>query len=220
MPPIPPDIDRLFTAGAHGTYPSGQIGTVEAHTPTSLLKLPTGRVVACDPFVYLAETRYAPFNVSVLPAEYRVELSVVRITEPGKDDSARPHLRVAAAKLVIREEPTVFWDLALSGDQNIADLGDDEFYGYGVDAGTGCFVDASALGKLGEYLSESEALMDAFNLTNFAADTHHVADPKTGDEVVAFSSGWGDGAYPTWIGRSVYGDVTCFVTDFHVLPDA
>src|SRR5690242_15203245 len=115
MPPIPPDIDRLFTAGAYGAYPSGQVGIVETDTPVSPLKLPTGRVVACDPFVYLVEKDYTPFTVSVPPGEYRVELSIVRIAEPGQDDSASPHLRVAAAKLVIRDEPTVFWDLALCG---------------------------------------------------------------------------------------------------------
>jgi hypothetical protein len=31
-------------------------------------------------------------------------------------------------------------------------------------------------------------------------------------------AGWGDGAYPTWVGRDARGDVTCFVTDFFVVP--
>ena len=29
----------------------------------------------------------------------------------------------------------------------------------------------------------------------------------------------GDGVYPTWIGRTVEGEVACFVTEFFVVPD-
>jgi hypothetical protein len=31
--------------------------------------------------------------------------------------------------------------------------------------------------------------------------------------MVAWSSGWGDGADPTWIGRDASSAVTCFVAD-------
>jgi hypothetical protein len=34
-----------------------------------------------------------------------------------------------------------------------------------------------------------------------------------------FSTGRGDGTYPTWIGRNDNGDITCFLTDFQVLTD-
>jgi len=35
--------------------------------------------------------------------------------------------------------------------------------------------------------------------------------------VIVVSSGWGDGLYPTLIGRAVDGQVTAFVTDFMVI---
>ena len=46
-----------------------------------------------------------------------------------------------------------------------------------------------------------------------------MTSPSTGHTLVAFTSGWGDGFYPTWIGRSASGEVTCFLTDFFVAPD-
>jgi uncharacterized protein DUF4241 len=34
-----------------------------------------------------------------------------------------------------------------------------------------------------------------------------------GGGLFAYHSGWGDGAYPTWIGRDENGEVVCFLTD-------
>jgi hypothetical protein len=34
-----------------------------------------------------------------------------------------------------------------------------------------------------------------------------------GGGLIAYHSGWGDGSYPTWIGRDENGEVLCFVTD-------
>jgi hypothetical protein len=36
--------------------------------------------------------------------------------------------------------------------------------------------------------------------------------------MVVWTSGWGDGAYPTWIGYAEGGAVTCFVADMLLFP--
>lgn len=49
----------------------------------------------------------------------------------------------------------------------------------------------------------------------------HLVTSTTGTHTLAaFTSGWGDGCYPTWMGRSATGEVTCFVTDFFVAADS
>jgi hypothetical protein len=111
--------------------------------------------------------------------------------------------------------------LALRPDQDPAELGDDEFYGYGVDAGTGCFYDAAAEEAFPEVQEDEDEgpLWDAFENSDWSPGPHLVKSASTGHTLVAFTSGWGDGFYPTWIGRSASGEVTCFLTDFFVAPD-
>ncbi len=36
--------------------------------------------------------------------------------------------------------------------------------------------------------------------------------------MAAWNSGWGDGSYPTWIGRDAGGEVTRFVADMLLFP--
>ncbi|WP_228044303.1 DUF4241 domain-containing protein [Streptomyces ferrugineus] len=65
--------------------------SVPAHSHTGRLDLPTGRVVACDPFVYLGTGDIEPFTVTVGPGRYRVEAAVATLTRPGEPPSDRPH---------------------------------------------------------------------------------------------------------------------------------
>jgi hypothetical protein len=124
---------------------------------------------------------------------------------------------VAAARLTVRDEPVASWELALRPDQDPRLLGDGEFFGFGVDAGMGCFVDAEAAEALAGIVEETYE--DAFEdlLSDQAVE---VSDPATGANLIAFPSGWGDGAYPTWIGRTTDGEVACFVADMLVLHGA
>ncbi|MFE5189618.1 DUF4241 domain-containing protein [Streptomyces sp. NPDC056628] len=218
MPMSPRDYTWLFTPGSTFSHPSGTTGVIHV-ADGGELDLPTGRVVACDPFVYLGTGDIEPFTVTVAPGRYRVEAAVATLTSPGEAPSDDPHRRVAAARLVIRDEPTVTWELALQPGQDPADLGDEEFYGYGVDAGTGCFYDASAEEGFPEAQEDEGPLWDAFEGSDWSGGPHLITSPGTGHTLAAFTSGWGDGAYPTWTGRGADGEVTCFVTDFFVAPD-
>jgi len=217
MPMTARDYAWLFTPGSTFAYDSGTVGTIQVADGGELW-LPTGQVVACDPFVSLGRGETEPFTVSVEPGRYRVEAAVATLTEPDEPPSDEPHLRVAAARLVVRDEPTVHWEPALCPGQDPAALGEDEFYGYGVDAGAGCFYDAAADASFPEAEGDEGPLWDAFESSGWAPGPHLVTAPDSGHNLAAFSSGWGDGAYPTWIGRSAAGEVTCYLTDFFVVP--
>ncbi|MFD8304914.1 DUF4241 domain-containing protein [Streptomyces sp. NPDC059690] len=217
MPMSPRDYTWLFTPGSTFAYESGQTGAIHV-VDGGKLDLPTGRVVACDPFVYLGSGDTEPFTVTVAPGRYRVEAAVATLTRPGEPPAERPHRRVAAARLVIRDEPTATWELALQPEQDPAELKDDEFFGYGVDAGTGCFYDASAEEAFPGTDEEEGPLWEAFENSDWSEGPHLVTSTSTGHTLAAFTSGWGDGCYPTWIGRTAGGEVTCYLTDFFVAP--
>jgi hypothetical protein len=162
------------------------------------LRLPSGRLVAADP----SSLDYGeePFLVTVAPGDYPVTIAVATfLDDPG-------HSRVCATRLEITAEPAVRWELALRDGQDPLDLGAGEFFGFGVDAGLACFVDEDNRERLAEAW---ESLPDLLNPRYTTLD---------GNEMVAWSSGWGDGAYPTWIGRDISGNVVAFVADMLLFP--
>jgi hypothetical protein len=78
----------------------------------------------------------------------------------------------------------------------------------------GCFYDASAAAS---FARQSDWL-DQFDLREMAF-TAPASDPGSGANLIAYHSGWGDGDYPVWIGRSADGEVACFVADMLLMPD-
>jgi hypothetical protein len=166
------------------------------------LRMPSGHVVAKDP-TWVA--RVDAFTVAVPPGEYPLLLSVVRFADRASDT------RVAAAKLVIRDEAAQTWEMALLPGQDPRLLGNGEFYGFGVDAGMACFYDDAAAEAFDTIMDDSYDLLGP-KLTG------SVSDRESGANLIAYASGWGDGSYPTWIGRDGSGNVTCFVSDMLVMP--
>lgn len=210
--PDPAHLARLLTPGMRLTYDitGGRfvrdtdekikhviIEVMDAGT----LRMPTGRLVAKDPA--WIDDRDQPFTVTVPPGEYPVRLSVAQFADNPE------HKRVAAANLVIRDEPAESWEMALLPGEDRRTLMDTEYYGFGVDAGMGCFYDASATLAFAR-LDRSNVLGDAI--------TSPMSDLESGTNLIAYESGWGDGAYPTWIGRAADGEVTCFIADMLLMP--
>ncbi|PRY56814.1 DUF4241 domain-containing protein [Glycomyces artemisiae] len=212
-----PDFAVLLTPGA--VFDAGwNDGTTGGIVPMEIgsAVLPTGRIVGCDPLVF---PENAPYLVAVEPGSYPLIAWVAVFSREGKETDRRN----AALELRVSGAPTVVWEMALtSADADVAGLSEDGFFGYGVDAGCGALADEAAVRPLKDWdfeRTEDELIgeMDWEGpVTGLAAA---VTDPATGANVVLVGSGFGDGAYPTFIGRDADGAVTRFVTDFLVLPD-
>ena len=137
--PYTPDLDRLLTPGARFTDQHGGY-LIEVH-PVGDVVLPTGQVVGCDPLVC---PEAEPFTVTVPPGRYAARAWVAVVLR----EDAEVDRRVAALELVVSDEPTIRWEPAVAGDQDVATLGADDYFGYGVDAGAGTLADPTALAVL------------------------------------------------------------------------
>ncbi|MCC3763329.1 DUF4241 domain-containing protein [Glycomyces sp. TRM65418] len=209
-----PDFKQLLQAGATFTTGWGGEGVIE---PVELDKtvLPTGRVVGCDPLV---DPESLPYLVTVEPGAYPLIAWVAVLSKDGKETDRR----VAALELRIGDAPAVAWEMAVANpDLNVEELDSDGYFGYPVDAGCGTLADEAALRPLGEwdYDRTEEVLIDEADWEGPVPGlASAVTDPTTGANVVLVGSGWGDGSYPTFIGRDADGAVVRFVTDFLVPP--
>jgi hypothetical protein len=188
--------------------------TASDHKPASVLCyqlpelwLPSGQVVASDGFIM----DQSPFSRKVQPGEYPVVLVIARL---GEDE------RVALAILRFSEAPVAKWEMAVTKGQDIKTLGKDEIFGYGVDSGTGCFCDPAAQKRIN---AVSDSQMEFFDRVNSEMqkayrNTRDWVHIETADGSAAlFSSGFGDGFYPSYFGLDEAGEATALVTDFGIV---
>ncbi len=95
-------------------------------------------------------------------------------------------------------------------------------FGYGVDSGTGCFMEASAGRALTQKMNDESKFFKTMmaEMDKTYRHTWSWLDMKFGDaNLVAFSSGDGDGLYATYAGFDAQGEVAVVVTDFMVLEE-
>lgn len=181
--------------------------------PCGALNITSGRIVACDPLVQPEREPFVrsvgargAFPVEVMQGGGRHALAVLWLRD-------RAGLRATDLN----------WEPALLEGQSQDALGDDEFYGYPVDAGVGCFMDADGAKAMAErearesadpeYVSYYDDVLGTELGTADMAD-HYPLGAGTANNVLIFSSGWGDGSYPSFWALDAAGEPVALVTDF------
>jgi len=189
------------------------------------VNLPTGRIIAADPFFSMEQR---PFTRTVEPDKYPVFIYMAEIDEL--------HHRIAYAKIKFRPEEATRWILALTDDltdEELNDLGEDEFYGFPVESGLACFLDEETNS---EFIAKMDALLEKNPESNYYDDVlaeefriysgknnfsrelgdwnDHHPNADSDNNVIMFSSGWGDGYYPAYWGLNENGDTIELVIDF------
>lgn len=203
----PRHLEAMFTAGALLRDTDGEIAEIREPVHAGLVHFPTGQVVAADPGVL--DPDHTPFTVTVPAGSY--PMLVARMQWQGRGWGENP-----AAKLQISSKQTISWELAVTPGQDTRLLGHGEFYGFGVDSGTGAFLDASGCAPLADAVERHWQDSPSNETTEYP----EISDAATGTNLFIYSAGRGDGCYPVWIGRDTEGEVTCFIADMLILDDA
>ncbi|HEX9412280.1 MAG TPA: DUF4241 domain-containing protein [Ktedonobacterales bacterium] len=216
----PPDYNKAFHDGVIIKVDTGAVAKhcTLHRRPLGELVVTSGRIVVRDPLVV---PDMPPLADPAEPGRYPVVLSVAEL--PNGDQ------RVACALLQLSEHLAVRWEMATRHGQTLSSLEPGYIFGYPVDAGTGCFMDADTSRALiarpihmGNGYVESDELLDTLNRTYLPTWcwANLILDDASGANVIAFSSGWGDGFYPSYWGYDAASQRVALVADFGVLGES
>ena len=207
-----PIISSSFQSKAHPTYfetafhestKSVEDGETFAFYKLDIgkLKVETGKVIACDPIVmYDAQ----PFTQIFPPGEFPVQLAMKKKEGSGE--------RVALSRILFSSEPVVKWEYALLPEQKPMPITDTSVCCYGVDAGTGVFIDS--LANTYFKIKNEKDWEDVFITKAEKYDYTGYIHDFEGHNLATFSTGFGDGCYATYIGFDKNGKVCQLLTDF------
>ena len=181
------------------------------------VNFPTGKILVCDPLIELEDA--LPYIQTIPEGKYPVTISVMVSEEFGD--------RYACAKVKINENKPLYYDLGVVGNEDLDEkLDEGEYFGFIVDAGMACILDAQTQVAFSEYWSkrcEAEEDIDPYNdlfcdllEENYKKHPKYQRDcgdwlnwtiPETNLNIPIFASGWGDGVYPTYFSYDENGDV-------------
>jgi hypothetical protein len=238
-----PDFDTVLALGASHRYAGGESAVIRVMTGATLT-LTSGYVT----FDYPGEPRESytcplrrgvlPETPPVPPGRHPVHLIVADITDAG---GAELGSRVAAVRLVVRDEPALTWDIHddypdgwLAGSKK--DWFTDSPMGLIDCQACGTFDIIQLFDAIRPYHDRGVARYDFRGVgvdhvmdntadwfidqygTGYLEENGFPSEPVE-DAMVFFPTGWAAGRYRTWAGRGADGGLVCLLTDFEVLSE-
>lgn len=164
------------------------------------LRISSGRLVACDPFV--VERPPVAFARELKRGVYDVRV--------GRSDGD-----LAYAALVISDHPVVSWEHARREGEPIHPA-TRRAPGFDVDATTGAYLDRDSLAILMRGHPSAVDLFERARAAGYAERPWATLSLGAGFELAVFGTG-GDGRYASYWGLDAQGEPSVLVTDFGVL---
>ena len=201
-----------------------KIGKMEVDTlDIGEVNLPTGEILACDPLVELGEVR--TYLQKTPLGKFPVKIAVVLSEDYGD--------RYACVKVEFSKNKPIVYELAVTGtEEGMDEAKEDEYYGFGVDAGMGCVADKKAQEEYSKYWKKleeegadnpyddifEELLEESFKkfpkYQRDGGDWANFIIPNSDLNIPVFASGWGDGVYPCYFGYDEKGELCGFYIHF------
>ena len=196
-------------------HPSGLVPMKAVHIGN--LVVTSQAVVATDPIVI---SGFKQFTQPVPNGRHPVTVAIAEIDG---------YERIAFARVQFSMLPSVSWKMAVTDlEKDPDELGPGIFLGYGVDGATGCFTDPVASKLMGQrykqegpYFTFGDVIMDAMELTD--QSTRGWCDVRLIEEreenIICFTSGCGDGFFPSFFAFDANCKVCQLVTDFLIFGE-
>ena len=201
-----------------------KIGKMEVDTlEIGEVNLPTGEILVCDPLVELGEAETYLQKTPV--GKFPVKIAVVLSEDYGD--------RYVCVKVEFNKNKPVVYELAVTGnEEGMDEAKEDEYYGFGVDAGMGCVADKKAQEEYSKYWKKleeegadnpyddifEELLAESFKkfpkYQRDGGDWANFIIPDSDLNIPVFASGWGDGYYPCYFGYDEKGELCSFYIHF------
>lgn len=170
------------------------------------INVESGKIISCDPIVMHDAM---PFTQQFPAGEFPVQLAIAKI---NTDE------RVAFSRIYFSGKPVVKWEFALDSSQKNVPIDGETLYGYGVDAGIGIFIDEKANWAYNQLMAKNMNLWDDVFTKEMGKHYRNTWDYAIynfeGHNLAAFSTGYGDGTYATYIGFDDQGKPCRLLTDF------
>ena len=179
--------------------------------------IPSGEILVRDPFVFLGNKSEEPYFLKAPAGTYQTQVCVIK---PEDGDCAR----YAAVRLCFSEKKAVRFEEALIGNEELEDLEEGQYFGFGVDAGLAAICDKVVRDAYCDFLKTLkkdgkdiyiDCLDDLFK-ENYKKNPKFQRKggdwlcwnvPGTEYYMPIFTSGFGDGAYPVYWGYNEDGEI-------------
>lgn len=174
------------------------------------LNVISGKVIATDPILLYDDESYSE---TIKLGTYPVYIYY------GKTEKRKKQSIIAELKL--SDNDPVKWEMALYAGESSSGFAFDEFMGYEVENGLGCFMDEKVM-RILDVMDENELEKYEKKVKNAVRESENscvevVLDEKNGANIIIFASGWNNGIFPTYYGFDKNNKLTRLVTDFMVV---
>lgn len=177
--------------------------------------LSSGKLIACDPII---TNDMLPFTTAFPKGNFSVMLHKERESNC-----------VAYAEIIFSNSAVKDWKLATTAGQNVKDLAEGEVFGYPVESGMGCLMDADTQTSLndleqrlyqkkgGDFMGIYEEFFhEYFFDENGAIDQYAFLKPSEEHPgtIFAFETGYGEGFYASYIAYDKDQQPVKIITEF------
>lgn len=176
------------------------------------LVLPSGRIMVGDP---VSSDGMLTFDLGLKAGRYPVHVVTGRPRYMGDD-----YARAAWEVVTLSDSPVTHWAPAVPAGHNAKELKPGEAFTWGTDGGEGGFASPEAMKPMDASLVGDMALYDSLGNREEANGwlwAFLTVDSRSGANVFACESGFGDGGYPVFLGLDARNRPAALLSDFAVL---